>query len=417
MKSEIASGIWKAVAVLLVAGAVGASAANAAEGVLADLPFVTQDGHYEVGLSHIVVDLGVPGGRPMPLLLDTGASWSVMTPAAAKQLGVSVRRHKSKPYRRGTSLGRDLQFWVDVSSSDTGSRSGWELGVLGGNFLENYSVEIDYVAQRVRFLDPKSHPVASEPTQPGEIIVPLRLQGRRPFAELALANGKASFLVNTGASFDLEISERRASELGHSADGGEIVEGRNWIGRDRSRQTELESVRIAGAEVGPSELLTTLRGESAWRHTNQIGSDEAALGARFLSRFHVRIDYKHRRMSLVPLTAEEREQVLAHRSPPTDAPGKPVSGSSIRLEGGGLLVSELEPGVFRVEETDSSGPAAAFGLLPADVILHPYGATRLTVPEVERRIIDRTELTVARRDGDVWIDTVLPEPAYFEEAN
>jgi hypothetical protein len=48
------------------------------------------------------------------LLLDTGASFSVFTPLAARAAGVSVRRDKSSPYRRATRLGRDLQFYVDA---------------------------------------------------------------------------------------------------------------------------------------------------------------------------------------------------------------------------------------------------------------------------------------------------------------
>ena len=71
--------------------------------------------------NRILVNLAPEGNRPFVMIFDTGASDSVMTPLAARALGVSVRRSKSSPYRRGTRLGRDLQFWVDTSTSDTGS--------------------------------------------------------------------------------------------------------------------------------------------------------------------------------------------------------------------------------------------------------------------------------------------------------
>lgn len=89
------------------------------------------------------------------MLLDTGAAGNVMTPRYARALRVTVRRHKSTPYRRSTILGRDLQFWIDTHSSDTASRMGLETGLVGADFLREYVVEVDYAARRVRFLEPR----------------------------------------------------------------------------------------------------------------------------------------------------------------------------------------------------------------------------------------------------------------------
>ena len=54
--------------------------------VLAELPFLD---HPEK--NRIVVDLAPEGHRPFPLMLDTGATHSVITPVMARSLGVSVR--------------------------------------------------------------------------------------------------------------------------------------------------------------------------------------------------------------------------------------------------------------------------------------------------------------------------------------
>ena len=76
------------------------------EAVLADLPFLDPP-----DARTVTVDLAREGSaRPFPLLLDTGAQSSVLTPALARELGVNVRRLKSTPYRRATRLGRDLQW-------------------------------------------------------------------------------------------------------------------------------------------------------------------------------------------------------------------------------------------------------------------------------------------------------------------
>ena len=70
-------------------------------------------------LTRVMVNLAPPGKRPLVLMLDTGAAGSVVTPRMARELGVTVRPAKTTPYRRGTLLGRDLQFYIDTESSDT----------------------------------------------------------------------------------------------------------------------------------------------------------------------------------------------------------------------------------------------------------------------------------------------------------
>ena len=105
----------------LAAAVVAASATASPEpppgSVLAELPFERPEEP-----SRIYVDLAPEGSdRPFVWLLDTGASFSVLTPLAARAMGVSVRRDKSDAYRRGTRLGRDIQFVIDTQSSDTGA--------------------------------------------------------------------------------------------------------------------------------------------------------------------------------------------------------------------------------------------------------------------------------------------------------
>ncbi len=387
------------------------------DGVYADLPFLDSTEGVDVNPEHIVLDMAAEGHRALPLMIDTGASFSVLTPGFAKQVGVSVRRTKNSPYRRKSALGRDVQFYVDTSSSDTGARSGWEIGVLGGNVLEKYTVEFDYVARRVRFLDPRKHPVPKEPAHAGEIVVPVQIVGRRPYVVLNLGNGKASFLVDTGAPFDLELSEKTAVRLGISHEEGDIVEGSNAIGADRALVTEVDSVRIGDREVGPSELKVTLADGSGWRHTNNAGRDEAVLAASFLNRFHVRIDYVHSRMSLVPLSAEEREKVVASLEGGATQARKVIDWvpATVRLAKAGLDVTVIELGQFRVDKAKAFGPGSKIGLRKGDVITNASGEKLLTADSIEARIVNGRELTVARESRGIWIDMVLPEPSYTDE--
>ena len=163
-------------AFLALAGCAAARADAPAEAVRAELPFL-ESGEK----NRIYVDLAPAGSaRPLRLLLDTGANASVMTPGAAKAAGVRVRRDKRDPYRRKTVLGRDLLFWVDSRRTDTASRTGWEFGLLGGDFLAEYVVELDFAGQRVRFLDRDRFHVPASATAEGEAVLPLKIVSNRP---------------------------------------------------------------------------------------------------------------------------------------------------------------------------------------------------------------------------------------------
>lgn len=118
---------------------------------IADLPF-----HEDAPPYRIVVDVAPEGNaRRMPLMLDTGAATSVMSPRYARDLGVRVDPLQQDPYRRATVLGRDLLFHVYTRRSDTATTGGgFEFAVLGGDFLSRYVLELDFRTRRVRFFDP-----------------------------------------------------------------------------------------------------------------------------------------------------------------------------------------------------------------------------------------------------------------------
>ncbi|MEE9608802.1 MAG: aspartyl protease family protein [Myxococcota bacterium] len=292
----------------LAALGVGA-AARAEQGVLADLPFLDQvPGWGSIGDGHIGIDLSPNPERPFPMLLDTGAAFSAMTPRYARKLHVTVRRLKSDPYRRKTVLGRDLQFVVMTGSSDTGSRTGVIAGLVGGNFLEEYVIEVDYAGRRVRFLDPDVYRVSQASAEPGEIVVPMRLTDRRPMIEIRLGSGSAWFLMDTGAPTDLNVSEERARTLAiQVSPDAQTVRGLNLYGTDRSALVALERARVGDFDLQDVSLEVALRKGSSYRITNVAGPDQALLGNAFLRRFRVRFDYPHRRVGLLPRAAAPAE--------------------------------------------------------------------------------------------------------------
>jgi predicted aspartyl protease len=244
--------------------------------------------------NRIYVNLAPEGSRPLVLMLDTGAQFSVMTPLAARALGITVRRTKTSPYRRATRLGRDLQFQIDASSSDTGSFTGSEYGLLGGNFLEHYVVELDFQERQVRFLDPKRYRVPERVTAPNEAVIPMPVTARRPFATIEIDGNEAQVVIDTGAPLPLCLSGKQARKVGLDPDSlpyaGEVGTTR---GDTPGHIGEVDSFRFAGFELGRMPVLVMPRG---W--FNMAGTSGSVIGYDVLQQFKLRLDYPRGRLWL-----------------------------------------------------------------------------------------------------------------------
>ena len=271
-----------------VLSAPGASGVEpSGESVVASLPFETSPP------SRVVIDIAPEGNRPFPIMLDTGAQHSVMTPRAARRLGVTVRAARgNRPYTRATRLGRDLQFHIDTKSSDTGARS-FEHALLGTNFLRHYVVEIDYGKRRVRFLDPKKFEVPESPMSPDErvvdaletdsgLAVPFGLRGRKLYA-----------LIDTGSPAGLLLSSKNVEKAGIEVD--ELPQGptmRNVMGPMDTRILDREPMRFSGFRIPAVQMYVA----DGW--FTQSARTGSIVGYPVLRDFVMRLDYERRRVWL-----------------------------------------------------------------------------------------------------------------------
>ena len=259
------------------------------EAVLAELPFLAYPEPHR-----IVVDLAPEGAaRPLRLMIDTGANLTTATPLAARELGIQVRRHKQDPYRRKTRLGRDIQIYVDVSSSDTGSKTGWEYAVLGGEFLAEYVLELDFSARRVRFLDPDRYEAPEQAVGPTEWVSPLSIVMNRPAVELAVNAVPTPFMIGTGVPFPLVLSGKVAEAALVPPSGADRFRTLSTVGPMVSEIRMIDELR-----VGPFAFagFATVVNPYGWYNVGLPG--ESALGYELLAMFRVRIDYPRRRLWL-----------------------------------------------------------------------------------------------------------------------
>jgi hypothetical protein len=353
------------------------------EAVVGVLPFEASDEP-----NRVMVNLAPEGGRPLVMLLDTGASDSVLTPLMARKLGVRVRKLKTDPYRRSTRLGRDLQFWVDTRRSDTGSSTGWEYGLLGAEFLNDFVLEIDFPGRSVRFLDPKQYEVPERVEAAGERVVPVEMSSSRPLVPVELNGKQARVLLDTGDPGPGVVSGQLARDVG--IDVGALPEFGSMgtvVGAMQTRLYEEKRFGLAGFALGEVPLLVAPKG---WY--NMGGGNDSTVGYDVLAQFVIRIDYPRKRLWLkraseAPVSFGGADYGLARRT-----------GAFMTGVRGGWAVWGVVPG----------SPAEKLGVRVGDVIVSPGSASAPPADEVLRRILAGEELQVARQQGELWVDTVLP---------
>lgn len=325
-----------------VAGVPAAAQEPPAEAVVAELPFLDRGSPGSVHL-----DLAPEGAlRRLPLQLDTGAATSLVTPPVAREIGIRVRRAKRTPYRRATRLGRDLELYVRERPGEPVEPEGF--GLLGGNFLGHYVVEVDWAKRRVRFLDPERFEVPARTADPDTVVLPARMHGRRPVVELELAGELLPVLLDTGASFGVLLGREVAQERGVRSD---AAPGLTAVGVDGT--IPVEFARLAEVALGRlrfRDVPAVVAPEGLRQHGP---ANDSLVGQDLLATCLLRIDYPRGRVWL------RRRPGVAPRFLGADWRLVRESGAVLYRRGDVIFAGVVLPG----------SPASARGLAPGDVLV------------------------------------------------
>lgn len=286
LASACASGL---LALVLAAPSAATDPAPATErpGLVADLAFDP-----DTPAPHIGVDLAPEGQPPFVLIVDTGAATSLMTVGAARERGVSIRKLKHTAYRKRTRLGRDLLFYVDSRWSDTGNNRNLELALLGADFLDDYVLEIDYPARRLRFFDPGVVQVPEASREPDLHVMPFIHNGTRMLVNSELGGQVFLGLFDTGAP-SVVVTLPQAEKLGIDEGelGREIVTTSWMYGDARNRVYPARDLRVGDWALPPMPILIELSSPMNLPHGAVLGHDVWGRGV-------VRIDFARRRISV-----------------------------------------------------------------------------------------------------------------------
>lgn len=299
---------------------------------------------------HVAVE-GTVNGQPLRLILDTGAGTNVLTPDAAKRLGLTltnadfqvkgagdelmtVKQARLPEIRFGGAKLRNLRAVVVPLPAAMDCD-----GLLGAELFNAFVVTLDYGARKVTF-----SPLG---TRPSGTPVPLRLsEANVPEIEASVDGIRGWFRLDTGAGDSLmlyspfvernNLREKYPNRL-------ETVVGRGVGGLLRGDIARMESFTLGGYTIEKLPVDLSRQTGGAFFDASAAGN----VGSSILKRFVVSFDYQGGRLFLT-------------RGPLFRAPFElNRSGLSLDFEGGKVSVVAVI----------AQSPAAEVGMKEGDVVL------------------------------------------------
>jgi predicted aspartyl protease len=272
---------------------------------------------------HPVVD-GVANGQPIGIMVDTGATRSMILHSAARRLGLP--RRESKSYRMFGVGGESPVEIAHVESFSIGPtvRKGWQLIVagiqefgagvdviLGEDFFHNVDVEFDLAHQAVRLFQAKdcdgvslaywttevTGEVAIEAVHDAQpqIIVPVKINGR-PIRAILDSGAPSSTLMNGGAeAVGLTPDSPGVVPRGQSKGlGAKSVD--TWIGPIDTFTIGNENIRDTTIVFGDlfKDAIYTAAGSRVSRQVG--GTEQMLLGFDFLLAHRVLVAHSQRKL-------------------------------------------------------------------------------------------------------------------------
>ena len=332
---------------------------------------------------------------PVWLILDSGASVSVVAEALATARGMTARaigETRAGIGEGSTRMGMIGRITVHVAGAEIATNNTVSLplgddfdvighrvdGVLGSDVFLKYVVRIDYAAASVTLYDANSFAYDDNGA-----TIPIALSGNTPNVSVTAETG------GTSLSASAELDTGSDGSIGFTrpfVDKHHLLEGRTTVagfGMGVGGEAAVMIGRLDALRVGPFVFSRPVVGFSrATQGATASDARDGIMGAEVLRRFTVILDYPHRRAILKP---------NARFGDPFDA------------DMSGIVLAKNASGVVRVLAVRPDTPAAQLGIRAGDEIASIDGraATALPLDTLSRwlRIPDRDYRLALRRAG------------------
>lgn len=310
----------------------------------------------------IYVPVRINGSAPLWFELDTGGGGALFFIDSARAAAIGVR---------ATSLGRsaspnDSQLTADGRTAVTAAFPGLTLrdqqlviqsrqlekeGIIGLSVFARYIAELDYEAPALRLHDPDA--------APGGPALTFILEGNNPVvsATLILPGGdevQGKFVVDTGAGGSILYLTRTFADRNRLAQ-----RGLTWV----PDSVGLQATRIERFSLGSWKVEKPVVRQFPARGFGGGPEPDGLIGAEFLRRFRVLVDYSRTRLVLTPnshyedLSRFDASGLRVHRSPAVRdgfpiflvVPGTPAAEAGLResdilLAVDGVPADRMSPG-------------------------------------------------------------------------
>lgn len=321
---------------------------------------------FEPSIRHILVKATVNNSRPLSFVLDTGASVALVRTDVARelglQLGAPVKVGGAGP---GTQSGNFVSgaTWSLVGLEDLALPVNMALpmpvlphalgrpvdGIIGGQFIRQFVVELDYQARLLKLHDPATFTYSG----PGESIPIEFVSGSQPTisATVTPTGGQpltGRFLFDIGSGLALALHSPFVTQHHLLKDDSKTIRpigGAGAGGATVGRLGRIESLQIGSFTLNRPVTMFSKDKAGAFANAALAGN----IGAQVAMRFRLFLDYRNRRIIFEP---------SAKYGEPFDPA---FSGVALRAYGDDYRT-------FRVIDVLERSPAAAAGIKKDDVI-------------------------------------------------
>ena len=363
---------------------------------------------FEMVGSYVVITVRINDSSPLNLILDSGVRNTIITELQSGDritlnysdvkdlMGLGGGNHLDAYISNYNELkiGRlkmnyktvfVLQDNVFNLSKHTGTKIN---GLLGADFFQDYTIEIDYSARRVRFYEPTPFD-----TPKGYNVLPITIEAQKLFIDLAVVNAdstrqKVKMLIDTGAELNAWFQTMTSESVHLPAKwiNGTVGEGLNGIITGKYG-------RIPELKMGDFSLKNPIVSFPDSVSISQIIANskrDGTIGSQLLSRFNLIFDYNQKKLYFKP--NENFNKRYSYN----------VAGVEI------VQITPFLP-ITEVLSVWKNSPADLAGILPGDKVLEVNGEKALIMSINELRKIFETpskrplKLTVMREEKEIQV--------------
>ena len=365
---------------------------------------------FELANHLVILKSRVNKSRPLSFILDTGANVAIVRMTTAKELGLAlagtVTARGAGPGSQTGSRVRDAtwslvgleRFAQPVSFTlplpELPSALGRDVdGIVGGEFIRQFVVELDYQARLIRLHDPATFQYVGR----GE-TVPLDFNSNgHPVVNATVTSPAGGFdrrfLLDIGSGLALALHSPFVKEhhlLGSPSKTIRMIGARGVGGRAAGRLGRVTALQIGSFKINNPITLFSEADAGAFADAALAGN----IGAQIANRFRMFLDYGRRRLILEPASTFG------------DPYDRAFSGLALRAEGADYRM-------FRVIEVLEESPASDAGILAGDVVTAIDGATadKLTLTTINEMLEEPNARAMLIRRADQTIKvTLTPKP-------